>query len=218
MDQHRLTYSNRQYASSRKASRNRHDSCLRFSLVNASLLLVLLATLIPLSLATSTCSHLEYWDMENGECSPCTKCNKHQIVVRPCQRHMDTLCKPLNSIEIDWSKSMAHHQQQTAIETLSAQAATQREEEEVIWDWQLVTLMLAVAACLMFFIGTAFISINYIRQWRRIKKQFDTGKFYQMMLTAHRNDYKWSSNDRYMKIKKGWIFSIKIHDKSQDLM
>lgn len=85
---------------------------------------------------------------------------------------------------------MASHQQQTAIETLSAQAATQREEEEVIWDWQLVTLMLAVAACLMFFIGTAFISINYIRQWRRIKKQFDTGKFYQMFSTAHRNDYK----------------------------
>lgn len=187
-DQRRLNNSNRQYASNRKSSRSRHDSCLHFSLVNASLLLVLLATLIPLSLATSTCSHLEYWDMESGECVPCTKCNQHQIVVRPCQRHMDTLCKPLNSIEIDWSKSMAnHHQQHT--ETMSAQAATQREEE-VIWDWQLVTLMLAVAACLMFFIGTAFISINYIRQWRRIKKQFDTGEFNQMVLTAFRYDYK----------------------------
>jgi hypothetical protein len=93
---------------------------------------------------------------------------------------MDTLCKPLNSIEIDWSKSMAsekpmRHHQSPVIDSLSAQAST-LSEEEAIWDWQLVSLILAVAACLMFFLGTAFISINYIRQWRKIKKQFDTGE------------------------------------------
>jgi hypothetical protein len=92
---------------------------------------------------------------------------------------MDTLCKPLNAVEIDWSKSMASEKpiryHQPTIDSLSAQAST-LSEEEAIWDWQLVSLILAFAACLMFFVGTALISINYIRQWRKIKKQFDTGK------------------------------------------
>lgn len=158
-----------------KATRSRHNSFLSSNLFIASLLLVLLATLIPLSLASSTCSHHEYWNMAMDQCMPCMKCNKHQLVIRPCQRHLDTVCQPLNSIEIDWSKSLAteksssHHQS-----AMSARASV--DEEEVIWDWQMVSLVLAVVACLMFFIGTAFISINYIRQWRKIKKQFDNGE------------------------------------------
>jgi hypothetical protein len=97
---------------------------------------------------------------------------------------MDTLCKPLNAVEIDWSKSMAtekpaqHHH--LTIDTLSAQASTLSEEEEM-WDWQMVSLVLAFAACLLFFVGTAVISINYIRQWRKIKKQFDTGEICFLM-------------------------------------
>lgn len=144
----------------------------------ASILVVLLATLIPLSLAASTCSKHEYWD--SNDCVACTKCGHREIVVRPCQPHMDTLCKPLNSIEIDWNRSLAtekthprhhhvHHQ------TIQAQAST-LTEDELVWDWQMVSLVLAVAACLLFFIGTAVIAINYIRQWRKIKKQFDNGK------------------------------------------
>jgi wengen len=127
-----------------------------------------------------TCKHHEYWDTAIDDCVTCTKCNKHQIVIRPCQPHMDTICKPLNAVEIDWSKSMAserptrHHH--PTIDTLSAQASTLSEEEAAMWDWQLVSLILAFAACLMFFVGTALISINYIRQWRKIKKQFDTGE------------------------------------------
>lgn len=161
-------------------SRSRHASYLRSQIVATSLLLVLFTTLIPLSLASTTCKHHEYWDMKLDDCVACAKCNKHQIVMRPCQPHMDTLCKPLNSIEIDWSKSMAsekplRHLQPTTIDSLTAQAST-LTEDEAIWDWQLVSLILAVVACLMFFVGTAFISINYIRQWRKIKKQFDTGE------------------------------------------
>lgn len=62
------------------------------------------------------------------------------------------------------------------MEGLSAQASTFNSGEEAIWDWEIISLVLAVAACLMFFIGTALISVNYIRQWRRIKKEFDTGE------------------------------------------
>jgi len=75
--------------------------------VICSLLLVLCATLIPLSLASLTCTHSEYWDVKLDECVSCTKCNRQQIVIRPCQRHMDTVCQSINSIEIDWSKSLA---------------------------------------------------------------------------------------------------------------
>jgi len=64
----------------------------------------------------------------------------------------------------------------STMESFSAEAAESREEELLLWDWQLVTLILAIIACLLFFIVTAIISINYVRQWRKIKKQFDTGK------------------------------------------
>lgn len=65
----------------------------------------------------------------------------------------------------------------STMESYSAEAAESREEELLLWDWQLITLILAIIACLLFFIVTAIISINYVRQWRKIKKQFDTGKF-----------------------------------------
>lgn len=67
------------------------------------------------------------------------------------------------------------HFQTATIDSLSAQASTLTEDEEIL-DWQMVTLILAVAACLMFFVGTAIISINYVKQWRKIKKEFDTGE------------------------------------------
>jgi hypothetical protein len=69
-----------------------------------------------------------------------------------------------------------HHRVMSTMESFSAEAAESREEELLLWDWQLVTLILAIIACLLFFIVTAIISINYVRQWRKIKKQFDTGK------------------------------------------
>lgn len=156
------------------------------------LVLSILSTFIPtLTLANITCKHHEYWDAQIDECVPCTKCNRHQIVVRPCQRHLDTVCKHLNSIEIDWSKSMAtervsenrqtyHIAQMLSDEHLNSQpeAAASREEQEILfWDWQFIFLILAIISCLLFFLVTAFIFINYVRQWRKIKKQFDTGEF-----------------------------------------
>jgi TNFR/NGFR cysteine-rich region len=61
---------------------------------------------LSLTLVTSACSHREYWDSLTDQCLPCTRCNKHQIVIRPCQRHMDTVCRAINSVEIDWGKSV----------------------------------------------------------------------------------------------------------------
>lgn len=66
-----------------------------------------------------------------------------------------------------------HHRVLSTMESLSAEEA---KEQQLLWDWQLITLILAIIACLMFFTVTAIISINYVRQWRKIKKEFDTGK------------------------------------------
>lgn len=71
-------------------------------------------------------------------------------------------------------KSTRHHHR-PAVETFSAHTA-EPSDNELVWDWQLVSMVLAVAACLLFFVGTALVSINYIRQWRKIKKQFDNGE------------------------------------------
>lgn len=165
---------------SRQNSHRRFRGSSNRNLVATSVLLVLLATLIPISLASSTCNRHEYWDMQREECVLCTKCNSQEIVSRPCQRHMNTICAPLNAIEIDWSKSMAmenhpRHHHKPAMETFSAQTS-EPSENELVWDWQLISMILAVAACLLFFVGTALVSINYIRQWRQIKKQFDNGE------------------------------------------
>lgn len=63
------------------------------------------------------------------------------------------------------------------METYPSETATATTEEELLmWDWQLVTLILAIISCLLFFIVTAIIFINYVRQWRQIKKEFDTGE------------------------------------------
>lgn len=153
------------------------------------ILVLSVLVLIPsLTSASFTCQHHEYWDANLDECASCTKCSRHEIAVRPCQRHIDTVCRPINSIEIDWSKSMAeerHHRNKqhqftndgTELYGISPEAAASRDEQEILlWNWQLTFLVLAIIACCLFFLVTAFISINYIRQWRKIKKQFDTGE------------------------------------------
>lgn len=48
---------------------------------------------------------------------------------------------------------------------------------EIVTQWQIVSLIIAVTACLFFFITVAFISLNHTRQWRRIEKHFDAGNY-----------------------------------------
>lgn len=98
--EHHHTYLNKSHNNS---TFRRYNFTLNLNFV----LLVLLTTLIPISLASFTCNHHEYWDSKLNECVPCTRCNSQQIVARPCQRHADAICQSINSIEIDWSKSFA---------------------------------------------------------------------------------------------------------------
>ena len=95
---------------------HRHYSHPQFIKV---LIVLLVLSSFPLTLANSICKHHEYWDSNLDECVPCTKCNRHQIVIRPCQRHLDTVCRPINSVDIDWSKSMLMATDRTTLKKVS---------------------------------------------------------------------------------------------------
>jgi flagellar biosynthesis/type III secretory pathway M-ring protein FliF/YscJ len=80
----------------------------------------------------------------------------------------------------------------STVETMSQtsqQQSIREQEEMLLWDWQMISLVLAIIACLLFFIVTAIISINYVRQWRKIKKQFDTGTY--TLFLSFLNMMKW---------------------------
>ncbi|CAG5074116.1 Similar to wgn: Tumor necrosis factor receptor superfamily member wengen (Drosophila melanogaster) [Cotesia congregata] len=47
------------------------------------------------------------------------------------------------------------------------------ESINVAWDWQTSALVLAVCACIIFFIVAGCSAIIYVRQWRRMKRNFE---------------------------------------------
>lgn len=49
--------------------------------------------------------------------------------------------------------------------------------EELVWDWQAIALTLAVFACILFFLVIALYSLHQAKQWRRLKENFDAGKY-----------------------------------------
>lgn len=50
---------------------------------------------------------------------------------------------------------------------------TSASEEKILWDWQTGALILAVCACILFFLVAGCSALVYARQWRRIKKNFE---------------------------------------------
>lgn len=49
--------------------------------------------------------------------------------------------------------------------------------EALVWDWQAIALTLAVFSCILFFLIIALYSLHQARQWRRLKENFEAGKF-----------------------------------------
>lgn len=48
-----------------------------------------------------------------------------------------------------------------------------RDETEIPWDWQTGALVLAVCACVVFFLVAGCSALIYARQWRRMKRNFE---------------------------------------------
>lgn len=55
---------------------------------------------------------------------------------------------------------------------------TSREPADIPWDWQTGALVLAVCACVVFFLVAGCSALVYARQWRRMKRNFEPGKRY----------------------------------------
>ncbi|XP_076176142.1 tumor necrosis factor receptor superfamily member wengen isoform X2 [Ptiloglossa arizonensis] len=50
---------------------------------------------------------------------------------------------------------------------------TSTAEERILWDWQTGALILAVCACILFFLVAGCSALVYAKQWRRMKKNFE---------------------------------------------
>lgn len=49
-------------------------------------------------------------------------------------------------------------------------------EDILSWDWQTGALVLAVCACIVFFLVAGCSAFIYARQWQRMKRNFEPGK------------------------------------------
>ncbi|XP_076298991.1 tumor necrosis factor receptor superfamily member wengen [Lasioglossum baleicum] len=56
-----------------------------------------------------------------------------------------------------------------------SESLTRRSSSEgkILWDWQTAALILAVCACILFFLVAGCSALVYTRQWRRMKKNFE---------------------------------------------
>lgn len=164
---------------------------LRWVIVAVTLLTVL-------STAEAVCDPERWWNLEREACVPCTVCGEQKLVLRPCQEYMDTVCGTVGDLDMDleqlartearheqrhWKEERRkdghdghHHGQQQHHPAQHPQVSGPRKHEnteEIMWDWQAASLLLAIIGCLLFFFAAAIIALNQTRQWRRIEKHFD---------------------------------------------
>ncbi|XP_053699448.1 tumor necrosis factor receptor superfamily member wengen [Sabethes cyaneus] len=157
-----------------------------------------------LSMADAICDAERWWDPAQAECVPCTVCGEQQLVLRPCQEYMDTVCGTMKDLDMDlgqlaraennnnnnhheqrhWNEDRRHRRPDHLLhgqshagngQTAQHQVSSRKKEntEEIMWDWQAASLLLAIIGCLLFFFAAAIIALNQTRQWRRIEKHFD---------------------------------------------
>lgn len=157
---------------------------------------MVVAFMAVLTAVQAVCDPEQWWNPEREACVPCRVCGEQQLVLRPCQEYMDTVCGTMKDLDMDlaqlarteahheqrhWKEERrkdGHHQQQQdhhQQHQQQHQVARQRKEntEEIMWDWQAASLLLAIIGCLLFFFAAAIIALNQMRQWRRIEKHFD---------------------------------------------
>lgn len=49
--------------------------------------------------------------------------------------------------------------------------------ETLVWDWQAIALTSAVFTCILFFLVITLYSLHQAKQWRRLKENFEAGKY-----------------------------------------
>lgn len=65
--------------------------------------------------------------------------------------------------------------------------------ETIVWDWQSITMTLAVFSCILFFLVIALYSLHQARQWKKLKENFDAGMLIIIIIfiTSLFNRNKW---------------------------
>ncbi|XP_058063629.1 tumor necrosis factor receptor superfamily member wengen [Anopheles bellator] len=164
----------------------------------------------------AVCEPRQSWlDPSVGECVPCRVCAEHQVVLRPCQDYMNTVCGTMKDLAADFRlvrSSSALQEQERAggggagtdgngiavvrtrnhhwkeerrkegagrragdphVQYSAVPAGGATSTEEILWDWQVASLLLAIIGCLLFLLAGACVALNQSRQWRRIEKHFD---------------------------------------------
>lgn len=95
------------------------------SSANLKFLIYLLILLTGVQSIDAFCDEHQWWQEQLNECIPCTVCDSSKsIVLRPCQKHSDTVCGTLDDVELelDWIKAAAvsAHQKQVCSTTISS--------------------------------------------------------------------------------------------------
>lgn len=73
-------------------------------------IIYLLILLTGVQLIDAVCDDHHWWQQELNECIPCTRCDDSRfLVLRPCQKHSDTVCGTFDEaeLELDWLKAAA---------------------------------------------------------------------------------------------------------------
>lgn len=151
-------------------------------------------------LINAFCDEHHWWQEQIGECIPCTVCDVSQsIVLRPCQKHSDTVCGTLDDVELelDWLKAAAVAAQHKHVSFIFQniflsdfrsyfyvdffhhQQIEDRQHLGVIeksaaamlsWDWQSLSLAMAGLMCLLFFIVAACIYWQHSHYWKKLEQ------------------------------------------------
>lgn len=76
--------------------------------------IVVVTLLTVLSTAEAVCDPDRWWNLEREACVPCTVCGEQQLVLRPCQEYMDTVCGTVGDLDMDLAqlaRTEARHEQ-----------------------------------------------------------------------------------------------------------
>ncbi|XP_050071445.1 tumor necrosis factor receptor superfamily member wengen [Anopheles maculipalpis] len=150
----------------------------------------------PMLVGAACESRKSWWDPTIGECAPCHICADHQVVLRPCQDYMNTVCGTMKDLTASdhrpyphlpegngngigtVGRTRDHHWKEERRKEGDGVQGYRRvvpatTTEEILWDWQVASLLLAIIGCLLFLLAAACVALNQSRQWRRIEKHFD---------------------------------------------
>lgn len=68
----------------------------------SKLIIYLVILLTGVQLIDAFCADHHWWQEQLDQCIPCTVCDASKsIVLRPCQKHSDTVCGTLEDVELE---------------------------------------------------------------------------------------------------------------------